>query len=114
MLKVITLVGTRPEIIRLSETIKLFDKVFDHKLIHTGQNFDTQLSDVFFGEFELKKPYRYLNCSKSSAIKTIAAVLEKFEDVLDEILPDCVVILGDTNSALGAYVAKRKKIENLF
>ena len=110
MLKVVTLVGTRPEIIRLSECLKDFDKTFDHKLIHTGQNFDKQLSDVFFEEFDLKPPYRYLNCSKQSVGATIASIFVEFESVLDEIEPDCIVILGDTNSALGAYVAKRKKI----
>lgn len=110
MLKVLTLVGTRPEIIRLSECLKIFERVFEHKLIHTGQNFDEHLSDVFFKEFNLKSPYQYLNCSGKTVGKTVASILVKFEVVLEDIKPDCVIILGDTNSALGAYVAKRKKI----
>lgn len=107
---VMTVVGTRPEIIRLSRLIPKFDEKFNHVLIHTGQNFDPMLSDVFFEELRLRQPDQYLNVDHSSLGKTIGDLFIKFEAVLNKYKPDGVFILGDTNSALVAILAKRMQI----
>lgn len=107
---VMTVVGTRPEIIRLSRLIPKFDEEFNHVLIHTGQNYDPMLSDVFFEELRLRQPDEYLNIDHSSLGKTIGDLFVKFEEALTKYKPDGVFILGDTNSALVAILAKRMQI----
>jgi len=109
-LKVITIVGTRPEIIRLSALIPKLDKFTDHVLVHTGQNSDPQLNDVFFGDLELRKPDYYLDVDTSSMGSVMGDTLQKCEQVLKKEVPDAVMILGDTNSAIAAVVAERMHI----
>ncbi|MDO9630156.1 MAG: UDP-N-acetylglucosamine 2-epimerase, partial [Acholeplasmataceae bacterium] len=111
-LKVLTVVGTRPEIIRLSSVIKKLDQsdAIDHILVHTGQNYDYELNEVFFKDFQLKKPDYFLNAAVGSAIETIGHILIGMDKVLDEVAPDALLVLGDTNSCLSAIAAKRKHI----
>ncbi len=109
-LKLMTIVGTRPEIIRLSEIIKICDKYFEHKLIHTGQNYDYELNQVFFKELGLKKPDYYLNSAGKHLGETIGNIIAKSYEILIKEKPDALLILGDTNSALSAISAKRLKI----
>ena len=109
-LKVMTIVGTRPEIIRLSRVISLLDKQTDHILVHTGQNYDYELNEVFFRDLELKKPAYFLEAASQTASATIGQILIHIDPILDKERPDAVLILGDTNSALAAIPAKRKKI----
>ena len=110
MLKVMTIVGTRPELIRLSRVIAKLDQYCQHTLVHTGQNFDYELNAVFFEELDIRPPDVFLNAAGSSAIETIANVLLNIDPVLERLKPDAVLILGDTNSALAAIAAKRRKI----
>ena len=109
-LKVMTILGTRPEIIRLSEVIKAAEKEFDHLLVHTGQNYDYELNQIFFEELGLRAPDFYLNCVGSTLGETMGNVLAKVYPLLEAQKPDAVLILGDTNSALSAISAKRLKI----
>lgn len=109
-MKIAIIVGTRPEIIRLSSTIKLAKKLFNTTLIHTGQNYDYNLNEVFFKDLELPKPDIYLDCSKDNLGATIGNVISKSYNLFSELKPDCILILGDTNSCLCAYSAKRLKI----
>lgn len=109
-LKVLTLVGTRPEIIRLSRIISLFDEYFEHFLVHTGQNFDHELNQIFFEDLEIRPPDIFMECAADTPSKTIGNILSRFEDILDEINPDAFLVLGDTNSCLAAISAKKKKI----
>ncbi len=108
-LKVMTILGTRPEIIRLSETIKACDKYFDHILVHTGQNYDYELNQIFFDELSLRKPDSYLDCAGKDLGETMGNVIAKSYKLIQELKPDAVLILGDTNSALSAIAAKRLK-----
>lgn len=109
-MKVLTLVGTRPELIKLSEIIKKLDKYTDHVFVHTGQNYDYELNEIFYGDLELRKPDHYLNVVGDTLGSTIGNVISKTEEILLKEKPDAVVILGDTNSALGGIIAKRLKI----
>ncbi|MGG4011041.1 non-hydrolyzing UDP-N-acetylglucosamine 2-epimerase [Bacillus smithii] len=109
-LKVMTIVGTRPEIIRLSETIKACDKYFNHILVHTGQNWDYTLNQVFFEELGLREPDYYLNAVGSNLGETMGNIISKSYEVLQKEMPDALLILGDTNSCLSAIPAKRLKI----
>lgn len=111
-LKVVTVVGTRPEIIRLSAVINKLEEseAIDHVLVHTGQNYDYELNEVFFNDFKLKKPDYFLNAATGSAAETIGNILIKIDPVLEEIKPDAFLVLGDTNSCLCAIVAKKRKI----
>jgi UDP-N-acetyl-L-fucosamine synthase len=109
-LKVMTIVGTRPEIIRLSETIKACDKYFNHILVHTGQNWDYTLNQVFFEELGLREPDYYLNAAGSNLGETMGNIISKSYEVLQKEMPDALLILGDTNSCLSAIPAKRLKI----
>lgn len=111
-LKIATIVGTRPEIIRLSSIINRLNKskYIDHSLIHTGQNYDRNLNDIFFKDLEIKKPDYYLDAAKETPSKTIGEILIKIEPVLNKIKPDAVLVLGDTNSCLSVIAAKKKKI----
>ncbi len=108
-LKVMTILGTRPEIIRLAAVIKACDREFDHILVHTGQNYAYELNEVFFEELGLKKPDYYLNAVGASLGETMGNVIAKSYDLIREVKPDAVLILGDTNSALSAISAKRLK-----
>jgi len=105
-----TIVGTRPEIIRLSRVISLFEKYLDHTLVHTGQNYDYELNEVFFSDLELKKPDFFLNVDTSSLGTVVGNIIEKSEKVIKEVKPDALLVLGDTNSCLSAYMAKRMKV----
>ena len=109
ILKVMTILGTRPEIIRLSETIKACDRYFDHVLVHTGQNYDPRLNDIFFQDLDLRKPDYYLDCVGKNLGETMGNILAKSYDVMLKEQPDAVLVLGDTNSALSAICAKRLK-----
>jgi UDP-N-acetylglucosamine 2-epimerase len=109
-LKLMTIIGTRPEIIRLSEVIKLADTAFEHVLVHTGQNYDHELSQLFFNELELRKPDEYLSCSADSLGETVGNIIAKSYEVIQQHKPDALLILGDTNSCLSAYAAKRLKV----
>src|SRR5665648_470696 len=109
-LKVMTIVGTRPEIIKLSEVIKKCDKYFEHILVHTGQNYDYTLNEIFFEELGLRAPDYYLGAVGGDLGETIGNIIAKSYRILDEVKPDALLILGDTNSALAAISAKRLKI----
>ena len=109
-LKVMTIIGTRPEIIRLSACIKACDKYFFHTLVHTGQNWDYTLNEVFFKELELREPDYYLNSVGANLGETMGNIIAKSYQIMLEERPDAVLILGDTNSALSAISAKRLKI----
>jgi UDP-N-acetyl-L-fucosamine synthase len=110
MLKVMTIVGTRPEVIRLARVIPLFDQYFDHVLVHTGQNYDYELNQVFFEELGIRAPDVFLEAAGTSAAETIGKVIIASDAALAEHKPDAVLILGDTNSSLAAISAKRRKI----
>ena len=109
-IKVMTVVGTRPEIIRLSSIIKKLDQHFDHYLIDTGQNYDYELNEIFYDDLGLKTPFEHLGCAGETAIETIANIMVGVEKVIKKVQPAAFVVLGDTNSCLSAYVAKRYKI----
>lgn len=109
-LKIMTIVGTRPEIIRLSEVIKKADLYFDHTLVHTGQNYDYSLNDVFFNDLSLRKPDFFLNAVGADLGETIGNIIAKSYRLLVEQMPDALLVLGDTNSCLAAISAKRLHI----
>ena len=111
-LKVMTVVGTRPEIIRLSSVINKLNTsdAIEHILVHTGQNYDYELNEVFFKDFNLKKPDFFLNAATGNAIETIGNILIKVDPILDEVRPDAFLVLGDTNSCLTAIAAKKRHI----
>lgn len=108
-LKLMTILGTRPEIIRLSETIKACDRYFEHILVHTGQNYDYELNQIFFEELGLRSPDYYMNCAGGTLGETMGNVLAKSYALIKELNPDAILILGDTNSSLAAISAKRLK-----
>jgi UDP-N-acetylglucosamine 2-epimerase (non-hydrolysing) len=109
-LKVATIVGTRPEIIRLSRVMAILDRYTDHTIIHTGQNYDYELNQVFFDDLGLRKPDFFLDAAGATAAETIGNVIIKADSALAEVQPDAVLILGDTNSCLAVLPAKRRKI----
>jgi UDP-N-acetyl-L-fucosamine synthase len=109
-LKVVTIVGTRPEIIRLSRTMALLDQYLNQVIVHTGQNYDYELNEIFWNELELRKPDHFLNVDTSTLGSAIGDILKKTEIVLNEEKPDALLVLGDTNSCLAAYMAKRMHI----
>lgn len=109
-LKLMTVVGTRPEIIKLSETVKLCDALFEHVLVHTGQNYDYELNQVFFEGLGLREPDHYLGVVGDSLGQTMGNVLAKSYDLMAEVRPDALLVLGDTNSCLCVISAKRLKI----
>lgn len=108
--KIMVVVGTRPEIIRLAETIKKINQYFDLTLVHTGQNYDHNLNQVFFDELELKAPDYYLNATGETLGETVGNIISKTYEVMSQEKPDALLVLGDTNSCLAAYSAKRLKI----
>ncbi len=109
-LRVMTIVGTRPELIKLSRIIAELDRRTNHTLVHTGQNFDFELNGIFFRELEIRKPDYFLRAAGANAARTIAAVIVKADEVLARERPDAVLIYGDTNSCLAAIAAKRRRI----
>ncbi len=109
-LKLATIIGTRPEIIRLSQIIKLADKVFDHVLIHTGQNYDYELNEIFFEELGIRKPDHFLGVAGQNLGKTIGNIISLSFDIFLKEKPDALLVLGDTNSVLSTISAKRLKI----
>ena len=109
-MKVLAVLGTRPEIIRLSRVIELLDRRCDLTVVHTGQNFDPQLSDVFFDELGVRAPDRYLGIAGDGFADRVGRILAEIDPVLTEYVPDRVLVLGDTDSGLSAYVAKRRGI----
>jgi UDP-N-acetylglucosamine 2-epimerase len=109
-IQVMTVIGTRPEIIRLSRVMSSLDRYCDQVIVHTGQNYDYELNQVFFDDLELRKPDYFLEAAGDSACETIGKILIAAEKVVDKVKPDALLVLGDTNSALAALVAKRKKI----
>lgn len=111
-LKVMTVVGTRPEIIRLSAVIRKLEEsiAIEHTLVHTGQNYDYELNEVFFQDFNLKKPDFFLNAATGTAVETIGNILVKIDPILEAVNPDALLVLGDTNSCLCAIAAKRRHI----
>jgi UDP-N-acetyl-L-fucosamine synthase len=109
-MKVATIVGTRPEIIRLARVMAALARHTDHTLIHTGQNYDYELNQIFFDDLELPAPDVYLEAAGATAAETIGNVIKRSDEVLRQVKPDAVLILGDTNSCLAAYAAKRLRI----
>lgn len=111
-LKVMTVVGTRPEIIRLASVINKLEesKAIEHILVHTGQNYDYELNEIFFNDFKLKKPDYFLNAATGTAVETIGNILVKIDPIMEEVNPDAFLVLGDTNSCLTAIAAKRRHI----
>lgn len=111
-LKVMTVVGTRPEIIRLSAVINKLEEsnAIEHILVHTGQNYDYELNEVFFEDFNLRKPDYFLNAANGTAVETIGNILIKIDPILEEVQPEALLVLGDTNSCLCAIAAKRRQI----
>lgn len=108
--KVMTVVGTRPEIIRLSRVLSALDRSLDHKLVHTGQNYDYELNKIFFDDLGLRAPDYFLEAAEATAAATIARIIERFDALLAKETPDALLVLGDTNSCLAAIPAKRRKI----
>ena len=109
-MKVITIVGTRPEIIKLSRVIDELDKYTDHILVHSGQNYDYELNEIFFNDLGIRKPDYFLNAVGDNLAKTIANIIYKADDVFEKENPDALLLLGDTNSCLSSISAKRRKI----
>ena len=109
-MKVATIIGTRPEIIRLSRVMAALDCYVDHVIVHTGQNYDFELNQIFFDDLEIRKPDFFLEAAGKNAAETAGLVISRADDALAKIKPDAVLILGDTNSCLAAYAAKRRKI----
>ncbi|HLA84549.1 MAG TPA: UDP-N-acetylglucosamine 2-epimerase (non-hydrolyzing) [Thermoguttaceae bacterium] len=109
-MKVATIVGTRPEIIRLSRVMAALDRSVEHVVVHTGQNYDYELNEIFFEDLEIRKPDHFLGAAGATTAETIGQIIAKVDVLLAEIAPDAVLILGDTNSCLAAVCAKRRKI----
>lgn len=109
-LKIVTVVGTRPEIIRLSRVITALDKYCDHVLVHTGQNYDYELNEIFFQDLGIRKPDHFLNAAGSSGAETIGNVIISVDRVLASVNPEALLVLGDTNSCMAVIPAKRRKI----
>lgn len=109
-MKVMTLIGTRPEIIKLSRVINELDRHVDHMLVHTGQNYDYELNEIFFRDLGIRKPDHFLDAAGNNAAETIANVIVKSDALMETVKPDAFLLLGDTNSCLSAISAKRKKI----
>lgn len=110
MLKVMTIVGTRPEIIKLSRVMAELDKYTEHIIVHTGQNYDYELNEIFFNELQIRKPDYFLDAAGDNAAQTIANVISKSDALMESVKPDAILLYGDTNSCLSVISAKRKKI----
>ena len=113
-LKVSTILGTRPELIRLSVIINKCDQLFEHSLIHTGQNYDFELNEIFFKDLKIRKPDHFLEVAGNSLGETLGNVISKSYSLLSKLKPDALLVLGDTNSALSIISSKRLKIPISF
>ncbi|MEY0116789.1 non-hydrolyzing UDP-N-acetylglucosamine 2-epimerase [Providencia rettgeri] len=109
-LKVMSVVGTRPEIIRLSRVLAKLDEYCEHILVHTGQNYDFELNEIFFNDLNIRKPDYFLNAAGKNAAETIGQVIIKIDQILEKIQPEAMLVLGDTNSCISAIPAKRRKV----
>jgi UDP-N-acetyl-L-fucosamine synthase len=109
-IKLITVVGTRPEIIRLSRVIPKLDDYFEHSLIHTGQNYDYELNEIFFKDLKIRKPDYFLNAAGKNSAETIGKIIILIDEILEKIGPQAILVLGDTNSCMSVLPAKRRKI----
>ncbi|NIE98092.1 UDP-N-acetylglucosamine 2-epimerase (non-hydrolyzing) [Acinetobacter sp. Tr-809] len=109
-LKLMTVVGTRPEIIRLSRVMTACDQYFDHTLVHTGQNYDYELNEIFFTDLGIRKPDHFLNAAGATGAETIGNVIITVDKILEEVQPEALLVLGDTNSCMAVLPAKRRKI----
>lgn len=109
-LKVMTVVGTRPEIIRLSRVLAALDEHTEHVLVHTGQNYDYELNEIFFKDLEIRKPAHFLNAAGANGAETIGKIIIAMDAVLEQVKPDAMLVLGDTNSCLSVIPAKRRKV----
>ena len=109
-LKLMTVVGTRPEIIRLSRVMAACDTYFDHVIVHTGQNYDYELNEIFFTDLGIRKPDHFLNAAGTTGAETIGNVIIGVDKVLEEVQPEALLVLGDTNSCMAVIPAKRRKI----
>lgn len=109
-LKLMTVVGTRPEIIRLSRVMAACDEYFDHVIVHTGQNYDYELNEIFFTDLGIRKPDHFLNAAGATGAETIGNVIIAVDKILDEVEPEALLVLGDTNSCMAVLPAKRRKI----
>jgi len=110
MIKVMTIVGTRPELIKMSRVIAEFDQYTNHILVHTGQNYDYELNQVFFEDLEIRRPNHFLEAVGDNPAQTIGRVIEKSDSVMEQEMPDAIMLYGDTNSCLAVIAAKRRKI----
>ena len=110
MLKVMTIVGTRPELIKMSRVISAFDRHTDHVLVHTGQNYDYELNQVFFEDLEIRQPDHFLEAVGDTTAQTIGRVIEKSDEIIGQVKPDAVLLYGDTNSCLAVISAKRRQV----
>lgn len=109
-MKIVTVLGTRPEIIRLSRVLAALDRYTEHILVHTGQNYDYELNQVFFDDLELRKPDHFLEAAGGTPAETIGNIIARTDALLGTVKPDAFLVLGDTNSCLAAYAAKRRKV----
>ena len=109
-MKVLTILGTRPEIIKLSRTMSLLDQFVNHVVVHTGQNYDYELNQIFFEDLGIRKPDYFLDVAEDKLGDTIANIIKKSDEIFDIEKPDALLVLGDTNSCLSTIMAKRKKI----
>ena len=109
-IKILTIVGTRPEIIRLSRILPKLEENFNHIFVHTGQNYDYELEEIFYRDLNISRPKKFLNCAGNSYAETISKVIQKVDKLILKENPDAILILGDTNSSLAAIPAKRRKV----
>ena len=111
--KIMTIVGTRPEIIKLSRVIAELDKVVDHIIVNTGQNYDFELNEVFFNDLDVRKPDYFLNSVGNSTAETIGNIISKSDLLFEKVKPDAILVYGDTNSCLSVISAKKRQIPKI-
>src|SRR5450830_1573871 len=114
MLKVMTIVGTRPELIKMSRVIAALDRHTEHVLVHTGQNYDYELNQIFFDDLEIRKPDYFLEAAGANAAQTIAQVIAKSDAILEQVQPDALLLYGDTNSCLSIWLPSAEKFPSFI